>query len=357
MAGPSLSASLTDPNVLCGNFLFKRAVFLGPAHPQYLGACPQISYCRELIPLWTNHHTCVLFLPRCLVAFPVFNRCQYQPESFWVTPQQSKESSLPEAPQRRFLTRSSETQACLGECAASRAGRLFVAESKQNRSCSVRAHTHTHTPEQGNRHFPTRPLNSTTFAVASFSALRLIPGDEKWASPPPLLPPFALRPQRRVSSCGSRWRFFSKSHDPGCRGRILLGTEMGPEPNQMRRDKVWCGEDYIRMDPGLQQTPNRVAPSQDAMHVPAGSVASHLGTTSRSYFCFTTATLALCLIFAVATIMVLVVQKTVSGCLFLAFPFWFIFRSPQRDSVGNQLINQWRGGERAYIMQRKGENK
>ncbi|KAI5942211.1 Tumor necrosis factor ligand superfamily member 8 [Manis javanica] len=64
------------------------------------------------------------------------------------------------------------------------------------------------------------------------------------------------------------------------------------------------------MDPGLQQTPNRVAPSQDAMHVPAGSVASHLGTTSRSYFCFTTATLALCLIFAVATIMVLVVQKT-----------------------------------------------
>lgn len=65
------------------------------------------------------------------------------------------------------------------------------------------------------------------------------------------------------------------------------------------------------MDPRLQQTLNQVAPAQDAaMHVPAGSVASHLGTTSRSYFYFTTVTLALCLVFAVATIMVLVVQKT-----------------------------------------------
>ncbi|XP_016045316.1 tumor necrosis factor ligand superfamily member 8 [Erinaceus europaeus] len=46
------------------------------------------------------------------------------------------------------------------------------------------------------------------------------------------------------------------------------------------------------------------------MHVPAGSVASHLGTTSRSYFYFTTTVLALCLVFAVATIMVLVVRRT-----------------------------------------------
>lgn len=65
------------------------------------------------------------------------------------------------------------------------------------------------------------------------------------------------------------------------------------------------------MEPGLQQAFNRMAPAQDtAMHVPAGSVASHLGTTSRSYIYFTMATLALCLVFAVATIMVLVVQKT-----------------------------------------------
>ncbi|KAM9206513.1 LOW QUALITY PROTEIN: tumor necrosis factor ligand superfamily member 8 [Dugong dugon] len=63
-------------------------------------------------------------------------------------------------------------------------------------------------------------------------------------------------------------------------------------------------------DPGLQAL-NSVAASQDtAMHVPASSVASHLGTTSRSYFYFTTATLAVCLVFAVATIMVLVVQRT-----------------------------------------------
>ncbi|XP_032162138.1 tumor necrosis factor ligand superfamily member 8 isoform X1 [Mustela erminea] len=65
------------------------------------------------------------------------------------------------------------------------------------------------------------------------------------------------------------------------------------------------------MDPGLQQALTGVAPSRDtAMHVPAGSVASHLGTTSRGYFYFTTTALALCLVFAVATIMMLVVQKT-----------------------------------------------
>lgn len=106
----------------------------------------------------------------------------------------------------------------------------------------------------------------------------------------------------------------------------------GPRPTQMRRDKVWCGEGYIRMDPGLQQAFNPLAPSQDtAMHVPAGSVTSHLGTSSRGYFYFTTASLALCLVFAVVTIMVLVVQKTVSGLLFFAFPFWFMFRFLHRD--------------------------
>ncbi|KFO26777.1 Tumor necrosis factor ligand superfamily member 8 [Fukomys damarensis] len=46
------------------------------------------------------------------------------------------------------------------------------------------------------------------------------------------------------------------------------------------------------------------------MHVSPGTVASHLGGTSRSYFYFTTTTLALCLVFTVATIMVLVVQRT-----------------------------------------------
>ncbi|XP_006890771.1 PREDICTED: tumor necrosis factor ligand superfamily member 8 [Elephantulus edwardii] len=64
------------------------------------------------------------------------------------------------------------------------------------------------------------------------------------------------------------------------------------------------------MDPRLQQVPSSGAPSQDtAMHMPAGPVSSHLGIRTQSYFCFTTATLALCLIFAVATIMVLEVQR------------------------------------------------
>ncbi|XP_006142845.1 tumor necrosis factor ligand superfamily member 8 isoform X2 [Tupaia chinensis] len=65
------------------------------------------------------------------------------------------------------------------------------------------------------------------------------------------------------------------------------------------------------MDPELQQALNQVAPSGDtAMHVPADSAARHLGATSRSYLYITTATLGLCLVFTVATIMVLVVQKT-----------------------------------------------
>ncbi|XP_055994473.1 tumor necrosis factor ligand superfamily member 8 [Sorex fumeus] len=65
------------------------------------------------------------------------------------------------------------------------------------------------------------------------------------------------------------------------------------------------------MDPGLRQALHRVAPSRDtAMHVPPGSVTGHLGSTSRNYVCFTTATLALCLVFAMATIMVMVVQRT-----------------------------------------------
>ncbi|XP_075416497.1 tumor necrosis factor ligand superfamily member 8 [Tenrec ecaudatus] len=68
------------------------------------------------------------------------------------------------------------------------------------------------------------------------------------------------------------------------------------------------------MDPRLHEALGSVVPSQDtAMHVPAGSVTSHWGTMSRNYFYFTTASLALCLIFAVATIMVLVVQKTDSS--------------------------------------------
>ncbi|XP_062938735.1 tumor necrosis factor ligand superfamily member 8 [Cynocephalus volans] len=65
------------------------------------------------------------------------------------------------------------------------------------------------------------------------------------------------------------------------------------------------------MEPGLRRALIRVAPSRDtAMQVPADSVASHVGTTSRSHFYFTTATLALCLVVTVATIMVLVVQRT-----------------------------------------------
>ncbi|XP_010637744.2 LOW QUALITY PROTEIN: tumor necrosis factor ligand superfamily member 8 [Fukomys damarensis] len=66
------------------------------------------------------------------------------------------------------------------------------------------------------------------------------------------------------------------------------------------------------MDPGLQQaasSPGAPCP-EPAMHVSPGTVASHLGGTSRSYFYFTTTTLALCLVFTVATIMVLVVQRT-----------------------------------------------
>ncbi|XP_003785292.1 tumor necrosis factor ligand superfamily member 8 [Otolemur garnettii] len=64
------------------------------------------------------------------------------------------------------------------------------------------------------------------------------------------------------------------------------------------------------MDAGPRQALSAAAPPRDAaMHVQEGSVASHLGTTSRSHFFLTTATLAVCLVLALATIMVLVVQR------------------------------------------------
>ncbi|XP_004595009.1 tumor necrosis factor ligand superfamily member 8 [Ochotona princeps] len=68
------------------------------------------------------------------------------------------------------------------------------------------------------------------------------------------------------------------------------------------------------MDPGLQQPfprgPLPAATAMQAMHVPAVPVAGPWGPSSRSYLCFTTATLALVLVFTVATFMVLVVRRT-----------------------------------------------
>ncbi|XP_055467520.1 tumor necrosis factor ligand superfamily member 8 [Psammomys obesus] len=69
------------------------------------------------------------------------------------------------------------------------------------------------------------------------------------------------------------------------------------------------------MEPGLQQAGSRGEPSPDpAMHVPPSSVASPWRSTgpwrtaSRSYFCLST-TAFVCLVVAVAIILVLVVQK------------------------------------------------
>ncbi|KAM4877117.1 tumor necrosis factor ligand superfamily member 8 [Thomomys bottae] len=65
------------------------------------------------------------------------------------------------------------------------------------------------------------------------------------------------------------------------------------------------------MEPGLQPAPSRRTPSSEpAMQVSPGSVAGHWGTASRSYFYLTTAVLVLCLVVTLATIMVLVVQRT-----------------------------------------------
>lgn len=77
MAGPSLYANLTDPNTLCRNFCSEDQCLQIPALKQYLWTCHQISYCHELVSLWISLHICGLFLPRYLVAFPVFSRSQY----------------------------------------------------------------------------------------------------------------------------------------------------------------------------------------------------------------------------------------------------------------------------------------
>lgn len=83
------------------------------------------------------------------------------------------------------------------------------------------------------------------------------------------------------------------------------------------------------MEPGLQQAGSRGEPSPDpAMQVPPSSVASPWRSTgpwrtsSRSYFYLSIAALV-CLVVAVAIILVLVVQKKVSK--FLCFPFVFLF--------------------------------
>ncbi|XP_038601308.1 tumor necrosis factor ligand superfamily member 8 [Tachyglossus aculeatus] len=62
-----------------------------------------------------------------------------------------------------------------------------------------------------------------------------------------------------------------------------------------------------------QQTLLKVDGSNEAAtNMSEGTVTSQLRGTSRTYFYFTTATLSLCLVIAVSTIMVLVVQRTES---------------------------------------------
>lgn len=84
------------------------------------------------------------------------------------------------------------------------------------------------------------------------------------------------------------------------------------------------------MEPGLQQAGSRGAPSPDtAMQVPPDLVASPWRSTrpwrstSRSYFYLSITTLV-CLVVAVAIILVLVIQKKVSKGFFSAFLFSFI---------------------------------
>ncbi|XP_019396646.1 PREDICTED: tumor necrosis factor ligand superfamily member 8 [Crocodylus porosus] len=78
-----------------------------------------------------------------------------------------------------------------------------------------------------------------------------------------------------------------------------------------RGDTDCYTEDYIRMCSPQEQTFFQVNDSHEAaIKMTEDSVSRRPMATDKSYFYFTTAFLSVCLVFALATIMILIVQKT-----------------------------------------------
>uniref|UniRef100_A0A8C0IVZ9 TNF superfamily member 8 n=1 Tax=Chelonoidis abingdonii TaxID=106734 RepID=A0A8C0IVZ9_CHEAB len=61
-----------------------------------------------------------------------------------------------------------------------------------------------------------------------------------------------------------------------------------------------------------------------AMTMTEASVSRRLNASNKTYFYFTTASLTVCLVFALATIMVLIVQRKVSHCQLFSFSLFFL---------------------------------
>lgn len=64
---------------------------------------------------------------------------------------------------------------------------------------------------------------------------------------------------------------------------------------------------------------------ESAMHVNEGTVSRRLGATNKTFLYFIIATLVALLVFALATVMVLVIRRTVSNSHFTHYLFLFLF--------------------------------
>lgn len=95
-----------------------------------------------------------------------------------------------------------------------------------------------------------------------------------------------------------------------------------------RGDREQNPESYIRMCSTQEQTLSQVKdPHEPAMHVNEDTSSKRLGATNKTCLYFIIATLAVSLVFALATVMVLAIQRTVRNFLFysLAFSFFLSF--------------------------------
>lgn len=151
------------------------------------------------------------------------------------------------------------------------------------------------------------------------------PWSRTWSSFPSSQLRPASRPQLPRSVYHKWWSFFSRSHEPGWWGKSCQEQRWAATWTWSRGDTDQYPDSYIRRCLAQEQTLFQMKDSHEsAMHVNEDSVSRRLGATNKTFLYFIIATLVALLVFALATIMVLVIRRTVSNfhfthCLFLFF--------------------------------------
>lgn len=179
---------------------------------------------------------------------------------------------------------------------------------------------------------------------------RKIPGREHEA-PSPLHSCLLLHAPRSLFLCTTSDEVFFPDHmsqDEG--GKSCQEQRWAATSTWSRGDTEQHLESYIRMGSAQEQTLFQVKDSHEsAMHVNEDSVSRRLGATNKTCLYFIIATLVALLVFALATIMVLVVQRTVSKSLLYSlffssslfcWVFLFLFFKPtafQKISCGQKI--------------------